>query len=110
MIIPAGAAEERFGPPSGSGGNVATMLIATRPGAARQVAAEAPWGLTPQGQGQGEGVPPPDPRTLVPDLPEVLARIILRCLRKDPDARYQSTREIVAEVRAATASREAPAA
>jgi tetratricopeptide (TPR) repeat protein len=53
--------------------------------------------------------PPPDPRALAPQLPEVLARIILRCLQKDPDARYQSTREILAEVRAAAAPRPASA-
>jgi tetratricopeptide (TPR) repeat protein len=51
--------------------------------------------------------PPPDPRTVVAELPEVLSRIILRCLQKDPDGRYQSTREILAEVRAATAPRPA---
>jgi len=51
--------------------------------------------------------PPPDPRSLAPELPELLSRIILRCLQKDPDSRYQSTREILAEVRTATASRPA---
>lgn len=51
--------------------------------------------------------PPPDPRSLVPGLPDLLAGIILRCLQKDPDARYQSTREILAEVRAATGTRPA---
>ncbi|MHC4165059.1 MAG: protein kinase domain-containing protein, partial [Planctomycetota bacterium] len=53
---------------------------------------------------------PPDPRELKPDLPPVLAEVISRCLRKDPGERYPSTREIVAEVRAAfgqgSASRE----
>ncbi|MFQ5513379.1 MAG: protein kinase [Myxococcota bacterium] len=38
--------------------------------------------------------PPPDPRELRPDLPAGLARIILRCLEKDPDARYQDASEI----------------
>ncbi len=50
---------------------------------------------------------PPDPRSLVPGLPEGLCGIILRCLQKDPDARYQSTREILAEVRAVTTARSA---
>jgi serine/threonine protein kinase len=51
--------------------------------------------------------PPPDPRTLAPELPELLCRIIQRCLQKAPDARYQSTREILAEVRTATPARSA---
>lgn len=54
--------------------------------------------------------PPPDPRSVAPDLPEGLCRIILRCLQKDPDARYQTTREILAEVRAATSARPTGAA
>jgi len=45
---------------------------------------------------------PPDPRSVAPELPELLVRIVLRCLQKDPDARYQSTREIIAEVRQAS--------
>jgi tetratricopeptide (TPR) repeat protein len=42
---------------------------------------------------------PPDPRDLKPDVPDLLAQIILRCLCKDPGERYQSTREILAELR-----------
>ncbi|HVH19467.1 MAG TPA: protein kinase [Myxococcota bacterium] len=45
--------------------------------------------------------PPPDPLEVVPDLPPVLAQIIDRCMRKDPDERYQNAREILAELRAA---------
>lgn len=52
--------------------------------------------------------PPPDPRSLAPDLPDLLVRIILRCLRKAPDARYQSAREILAEMRAAQGTPPAP--
>jgi hypothetical protein len=33
-------------------------------------------------------------------VPESLARIVLRCLQKDPADRYSSTREILAELRA----------
>lgn len=44
---------------------------------------------------------PPDPRTANPNLPPVLAAIILRCLQKDPEQRYATAREIVAELRAA---------
>jgi len=45
--------------------------------------------------------PPPDPREIHPEVPTLLADIIARCLRKDPAERYQSAREILAEVRAA---------
>jgi tetratricopeptide (TPR) repeat protein len=42
--------------------------------------------------------PPPDPREFKPDLPEALAAIILRCLEKDPAARYQTARALVEEI------------
>jgi len=45
--------------------------------------------------------PPPDARELKADVPPLLAEIISRCLRKDPGERYQSVREILAEVRVA---------
>ncbi len=38
--------------------------------------------------------PPPHPREVKPDVPEALAEIILRCLEKDPDARYAEAAEI----------------
>jgi serine/threonine-protein kinase len=44
--------------------------------------------------------PPPDPREKDARVPELLAKIVLRCLQKDPAARYASTREIVAELKA----------
>jgi beta-lactam-binding protein with PASTA domain len=34
--------------------------------------------------------PPPDPRSLNPDIPENLARIILKCLAKEPAERFSS--------------------
>ncbi|MEE2672971.1 MAG: protein kinase [Myxococcota bacterium] len=43
--------------------------------------------------------PPPDVRDLQPTLPAALARVINRCLLKDPAQRYQSAREILDEVR-----------
>lgn len=45
--------------------------------------------------------PAPDPRSIQPEVPPLLAAIISRCLRKDPAERYQTAREILAEVRAA---------
>jgi len=44
--------------------------------------------------------PPPDPRESNPRIPELLAQIVLRCLQKDPEARYSSAREILAELKA----------
>ena len=44
---------------------------------------------------------PPDPRGEVPDLPPLLVGIIARCMRKSPAERYQSAREILAELRSA---------
>jgi tetratricopeptide (TPR) repeat protein len=43
--------------------------------------------------------PAPDVRRLRPELPVPLAAIVNRCLAKDPADRYQSTREILAEIR-----------
>jgi serine/threonine-protein kinase len=43
--------------------------------------------------------PPPDPREYAPEVPAVLAEIVLRCMEKDPANRFQSTTEIVAELK-----------
>jgi serine/threonine-protein kinase len=43
--------------------------------------------------------PPPDIREIRSELPAALSTIVNRCLQKDPDQRYQSTREIIAEVK-----------
>jgi serine/threonine-protein kinase len=43
--------------------------------------------------------PPPDPRDLDPEVPALLANIVLRCMEKDPANRFQSTREIVSELK-----------
>jgi len=42
--------------------------------------------------------PPKDPRRLNPDLPEYLARIILKCLERDVSFRYQSATELLADL------------
>jgi len=44
--------------------------------------------------------PPPDVRDLRPELPAGLAAVVSRCMQKAPAERYQSAREILAEVRA----------
>jgi serine/threonine-protein kinase len=41
-------------------------------------------------------IPPPDPRQLVPSLPEGLAFLILRCLEKDPAQRFASAEVLAA--------------
>jgi tetratricopeptide (TPR) repeat protein len=43
--------------------------------------------------------PPPSPQEFNAELPDTLVRIIDRCLRKDPSERYQSAREILAELK-----------
>ena len=37
---------------------------------------------------------PAAPRTLVPELPEALEQAVLRCLRKEPDRRFQSIADV----------------
>ena len=41
---------------------------------------------------------PPDPRSIKADLPEGLAAIILRCLQKAPDERFQTAKELLEEL------------
>jgi tetratricopeptide (TPR) repeat protein len=43
---------------------------------------------------------PKNPKLMNPDLPDYFARIILRCLEKDPAQRYQSGREILTDLEA----------
>jgi len=43
--------------------------------------------------------PPPDPRSLRPDVPDPLAALILRCLAKQPPGRPQDAQEVLASLR-----------
>lgn len=47
----------------------------------------------------------PTPRQLVPDLPAELEAIILKSLRRDPEGRYQSAAEMLADLQAFRAGR-----
>ena len=44
--------------------------------------------------------PPPDPRSVKAEIPDPVAEIILRCLQKDPSARFQDAREILEALKA----------
>jgi serine/threonine-protein kinase len=44
---------------------------------------------------------PPAPSTVVPGLPARLEAIVLRCLEKKPEKRYQTVRELTSELRTA---------
>jgi len=41
---------------------------------------------------------PPDPRAISPQIPDSLSRLILKCLEKSPDRRFQSADEVLAEL------------
>ncbi len=41
---------------------------------------------------------PKDPKLIKPDLPDWVARIVMHCLERDPALRYQSAREILADI------------
>jgi serine/threonine protein kinase/tetratricopeptide (TPR) repeat protein len=41
---------------------------------------------------------PKSPKLLNPELPDYLVRVIMRCLEKEPEARYQSARDILTDL------------
>jgi serine/threonine protein kinase/Tfp pilus assembly protein PilF len=41
---------------------------------------------------------PPDPRKINPQIPEDLSRLILKCLEKEKDKRYQSAEQVLADI------------
>jgi len=41
---------------------------------------------------------PKDPKLIKPDLPDWVTRIVMHCLERDPALRYQSAREILADI------------
>jgi tetratricopeptide (TPR) repeat protein len=47
--------------------------------------------------------PPPDPREINPEIPGLIAQIIAKCMAKDPDQRFQTTRELSTRVKEALA-------
>jgi eukaryotic-like serine/threonine-protein kinase len=42
---------------------------------------------------------PVDPRQINPDVPESMSRVVLKCLEKKPDDRYQSTTELLTDLK-----------
>ena len=42
--------------------------------------------------------PPPSPRTVDPQIPEAVDRIVMRCLQPNPDERYQTATELLTEL------------
>lgn len=48
---------------------------------------------------QRVSVAPKNPKLINPEIPNWLAQIIMRCLEKDPDARYQNAAEILEDLK-----------
>ncbi|MFJ4685934.1 ABC transporter permease [Streptomyces sp. NPDC088789] len=74
VVVPSSTAEELWGAPAEGG---AKMLVATRTGAAAQVAHEAPTALRPDHPEYLKATPPPDPRTLRTSVTSDLGQLFL---------------------------------
>lgn len=74
VVVPRSSAEELWGRP---GPGEASMLVATKLGAARQVAEEAPTALRPDHPEYLKAVPPPDPRGLRSGVGSDLGQLFL---------------------------------
>lgn len=44
--------------------------------------------------------PPPDPRAIQPDIPEALVQIIIKCLQREREQRYQNGEELIRDLEA----------
>jgi len=75
VVVPRGAAEKLWGPPSGSAR--AKMLISTKMGAATQVSDEVPLALDPAHPDRFKANPPPDPKTLRTNVTSDLNQLFL---------------------------------
>ncbi len=42
---------------------------------------------------------PPSPRSLVPEIPENLDKIVMKCIEKDPQSRYSSARDLLSDLK-----------
>ncbi|MEU8841603.1 ABC transporter permease [Streptomyces roseus] len=73
VVVPPAAAEQLWGAPKGD----AKMLVATRLGAATQVASEAALALDPAHPERFKVIPPPDPRTLRSEVTGDLDQLFL---------------------------------
>ncbi|MHC3425662.1 ABC transporter permease [Streptomyces sp. DT18] len=74
VVVPPRTADRVWGVPKRGG---TQMLIETRPGAARQIAHEAPVALDPAHPSYLKATPPPDPRSLRSSVTSDLSRLFL---------------------------------
>lgn len=75
VIVPAGIAADLWGEPTAAHG--AELVVATRQGAARQVASELVWAVAPGAPDAISVEPPPDPRTLRESVSRTIQGLLL---------------------------------